>query len=448
MSSRPDFTKPRRPSGLHARVPALLQQPAYLWVLFAGLIANVFSGNTKAMGLPIGPDRLLLPAAILLLLLDPRRPHLRWRVVHTAMVALLALTAISMVTSGTLRDPVAQFALLDRMLVPFIMFCCAPAIFDSASTRLLLLRFLTLIGLWLSMTTFLEIFGPHALVWPRYIVAAIPTDEVHRASGPFLASEALGMALLTSALSALALTLTERRTWRFVAVASSASCLMASVLTLTRSVWLGAVLGCLVFFAVVPAMRRTLWIVLGLSLVAGLAVVAAFPDLTSNVSDRFETSRSLFDRANTNAAALRVVDRLPLTGVGWGRFVVIGAEWVRQDPDMPLTNVGIEVHNVFLSRAAELGIPGAALFLACVVLGPGTVLWRMRHTRDRAWLGLVAASFCVWIVPSLTSPNPYPYPNIMFWLLTGVLGAGLLTRPRAEGPGNTATSLTPTGAPS
>lgn len=37
----------------------------------------------------------------------------------------------------------------------------------------------------------------------------------------------------------------------------------------------------------------------------------------------------------------------------------------------------------------------------------------------------------VWLVPSMSSPNPYPFPNFMFWLLCGVLGKGLLTSPPA-----------------
>jgi hypothetical protein len=45
---------------------------------------------------------------------------------------------------------------------------------------------------------------------------------------------------------------------------------------------------------------------------------------------------------------------------------------MRQQPGYPITGTGREVHNVFLSHAAELGIPGLLLWLAAF----GGAVWR------------------------------------------------------------------------
>jgi O-Antigen ligase len=88
---------------------------------------------------------------------------------------------------------------------------------------------------------------------------------------------------------------------------------------------------------------------------------AAVPGLRDKAFSRATTQRSVHDRQNTDAAALRVIGRHPLTGLGWLRFIDVNQDYVRQARDYPITNINIKVHNVPLSPMAELGIPGGAL---------------------------------------------------------------------------------------
>ena len=426
-----------------ARVDRL---PVARWLFLLGLFFTVFSGNSRLLGLPLGPERLLVPLALLLVLLDPRRPALRVRVVHGAIGFLVFWTLLSMVSHDTLGVPDARFALLDRIVLPLTLFVCAPLLFPDEQGRREFTRFLSVLGLWLACGAVVEMIGPRALVFPRYILAAADAETAtRRAMGPFLAAEALGMVLLLGGAAALVTASRDRGGWRRLGALSAPLCFLSSILTMTRSVWLGALLAVLVAASVPGRMRRgAAGVVAAVVLGVGVAV-ATLPEMVTSFLTRLSMSSSLYDRANTNAAAVRIVAERPVEGIGWGRFLLDGAQWVRQSPDYPLTNVGIEVHNVFLSRAAELGIPGAIAFALCVLAGPVWILVRTRRVEPPQWWAFGVAALVVWLVPSLTSPNPYPLPNELFWVISGMLGAGLLTHPREADPARlTPTSPTPT----
>jgi O-antigen ligase len=202
------------------------------------------------------------------------------------------------------------------------------------------------------------------------------------------------------------------------------------LLTLTRSVWIGTALGALVLVAIVPALRRRVLILAGGSVAAMVSVLALVPGLGAALIDRLMTERSVFDRQNTNAAALRVIEAHPLDGIGWMRFLPESIDWVRQADSYPVTNVDIEVHNVVLSRAAELGLVGAALWVCCVLAGPVLSVLRRPIALDLSDWRLVLLGYgCVWVSCTMVSPVPYVLPNDLLWLISGLLLRGhLVTR--------------------
>jgi O-antigen ligase len=224
-----------------------------------------------------------------------------------------------------------------------------------------------------------------------------------------------------------------RGAWRAASAASAALSGFGVLLTLTRSVWIGAVLGALVVVVMVPSLRRRILMLTAGAAAALGAVVLSIPGLTTILVDRLATSRSVYDRQNTNAAALRAIAEHPLDGIGWTRFLVEGTDWVRQADGYPITNVDIEVHNVVLSRAAELGLIGAALWVACVLAGPALAVLRRPGDADlQGWRLVFIGYACVWGVCIMVSPVPYVLPNNILWLLAGILLRDHLTRPGAD----------------
>ncbi|GAA2030143.1 O-antigen ligase family protein [Pseudokineococcus marinus] len=404
------------------------ERPAYLWLLLATLVLNVFSGiGSDALGLPISPDRLTLAAALGLLALDPwawRRVRWHLRPVHVAMVALVVLAAWSAFVNDTLLTGYGLFALADRLLVPFVLFAVAPVVFCTPERRDLLLKALTVLGLYLAITAVLERVAP-SLVYPRYIVDPSLGIQAGRSRGPFVASEAMGLVLVQCAFAAAFLSSRSRRAWRRIALLTTALCAVGVLLTLTRSVWLGALIGVVVACAQQRELRRLLPVMLAGGAVVVVALLAAVPSLQAAVNERATTTRSLDDRRNVNEAALRLIEREPLTGVGWVGFIDASDEYVRQADDYPVTNVRIEVHNVPLARAAELGIPGALLWALCVVLGPlRAVLRRVPRSAPVdlvGWRLVLTGGAATWGVALLLSPVPYPLPNYLVFLLAGMV---------------------------
>lgn len=409
----------------------LRQLPLFVWMFVGSLVLNIFSGHWEHFKMPIGPDRLLFAGAIVLLLVDHRRPKRAWKPVFWVMIALVVWTFYSMVFHDMQSDTNALFALLDRIAVPFLFFAVGPLIFTTQVRRDLLLKAMTVTALYCALIAVVQIVGPQSLVWPRYILDLTTGDFVSRALGPFGNPEALGNTLAISIVMAGVLYARSegRKVWRFIALATIPLSVLGIVLTQTRSVWAGAGIGLIVIFLAVPKLR--MWIP-GLVIAAAMAVVGllvAMPALQTSLLDRLNDDRSIADRLNTNNAALSIIDANPVTGIGWARFLEVGTQWVRQAENYPITTVDIEVHNVFLSRAAETGVLGAALWIIAALMGPLAALWPRPRTDEHGmwWLILIAA-VCCWGVTSMTSPNPYPLPNNLMWLVGGIVGAPAIFR--------------------
>ena len=406
--------------------------PVYVLCFVGQVFWNMFAGNSKLLGFPIGPDRLLFGLGVVLMLLDPvalRQQKLRLRPVHVAGVAVAFIAAGSAFANGTF-DKTGFYAWLDRLTIPLLMFVLAPIVFRTAVRRDLLLRVLVVIGLYLGLTAIFEVIGPHALVYPRFIMDPNVGIQFGRARGPFTESEADGLAMVQCAFAAAFAATRLPGRWKQVSVLTVGACSIGVLLTLTRSVWIGSALGVAVVCLLTPALRKFL---LPLAICFGLVigvVLAVAPTVRSDASSQAGATRSVWDRENTDTAALRIIERHPLTGVGWVRFVDVSEQWVRQAHGYPITNINIEVHNVALGRAAELGLPAAALWVFSVLAGPCLVFFRRRPPGDLAgWAIVSMGGTCCWLVAINLSPVPYPLPNLLVWLMSGIALIPFLTRP-------------------
>jgi putative inorganic carbon (HCO3(-)) transporter len=353
--------------------------------------------------------------------------------VHTAMAAMVGWTVWSAVGHGTMWTSYGAFALLDRLVVPFVLFALAPVLLQREEDRRMLLRTLVVLGLYLGVTAVLELTGAASFVFPRYVMDPEVGILFGRARGPFVEAEANGLVLAACAFASGLSVARSRGAWRWLSALALAVSALGTLLTLTRSVWIGTVLGALAVVAAVPALRRRAALLAAAGVAAVGALLLTVPALTEMVLHRTTTAGSVYDRQNTNAAALRVIAAHPVDGIGWTRFLSEGTDWVRQADTYPVTNVDIEVHNVVLSRAAELGLIGAALWVACVLAGPLAALLRRQTDPDlQGWRVLFLGYACVWFVCTMVSPVPYVLANNLLWLLAGMLLHGHLThRPAA-----------------
>ena len=411
------------------------KEPLYVWLFLAALVFTMFSGHTGLIGLPLSPDRPLFAFAVLLLILDPNRDRLRWRWFYAVAALTILWTALSWTSTGSLTDPLKSFALLDRIIGPLAMFPLGALIFATEHRRELLLRTVALMSIYLGFTGLFEYLRIGALVFPGYIMENLNPSTDIRAGGPYLFPEPLGLVCaLAIFLSGLLVHTTSVRLWRVIGMLGVFFGVVGSVVAMVRSVWLALIVAGLVVAMIVPRIRRRLPMMLILAAIVAAIIVFVFPDFRDVLINRITTERSVYDRQNTNVAALRVIQEYPLFGIGWGEFVHQNVDWVRQADTYPVTTITIEIHNVFLSRAAETGIPGMMLWLLCFITGPMLGLLAKPLTASaRYWKLVGLASFFLWFMPSLSSPNPYPTPNYLVWLIWGIAARGILvelpTRP-------------------
>lgn len=422
-------------------------------LLVAALMLEMFSGNWGLMGIPVPLDRVAMAIALGALVLRGTRNvgarRLVLRPLHLALLSALAWCAISGIIAGTITTSLGFYAFTDRFgLFPFLLFCLAPIFFGTARQRRILLVALVGMGLYLGLTGSLEGLHVYKLLLPRYI--ANPNVGIHwgRARGPFLEATGDGFCIFVGMVAA-AMGL---RTWQstrarllcFVAIGADLAALFFS---LTRSVWIGTALGIVGTMMLTKRTRRLLIPVL----VAGSIVVggtlAASPTIRSETIGRAESQSPVWDRQNTDLAALRIMKEKPLFGVGWENFMNVSPDYMLQQPGYPITGLDIEVHNVFLSHAAELGIPGLLLWLAAFL---GALRWAFvpalktmlsrrgkpgRGPPDqetKLWLaGGVAIVLCYFVIAN-SAPFSEPLPNALLWIWLGILAAPYTSVVRAQ----------------
>ena len=418
-------------SGLAAAVAAAYVawtcSPAAL--LAAAVCLQVFSSNWSALGLPLGLDRLMLAAALAAFVreLAAGRMHFdqRWSTVHSVLLALATFATISAAAAGTLWTTKGAFALLDRLgLVPFLCYALAPLLFRTPGQRNVLLGAFVALGGYLGITALAEGAGVDALVFPRYILDPAVGIHPERARGPFVEGVANGLGLYSCAVIAYV----ASRTWRNPFARAAAAlvcvlCLVGTVFTLTRAVWLATVLGTFAAMLSQPELRRKLPAVLAGGVAAVLLVLVAVPGFASLATSRTNDQRPIWDRYNANVAAVRIVEERALTGIGWQRFTEDGPDWLRQAGDYPITGVGIEVHNVFLSHFAEMGVLGGSLFVLAFVLGVGRAVLGPCPPEWVVYRSSMIAIATGWLVVASFGPLSYAFPNSVLWLWAGLVAS-------------------------
>lgn len=416
-------------------LPAL--NPAYPIVL--GMLAAVFSGNWGNIGIPLGLDRPLLLYGILGVLVrglpDLRRgPPVHIRPVHWLLlvVALYAIGSATFAGTATSAEPV--YALLDRLgIIGFLLFLVAPSAFATSRSRDVLLGAFVGLGAYLGLTALFETVGASALVYPKYINDPTIGITADRARGPFVEAAANGLALYACAVAA-AMGLYRWREGRTRAVCAAVLglCAIGILFTLTRQIWIGAAVATATTLVVVPMLRPYLLPVIATSAATVVVALAVIPGLDGKVAGRAEQKSPVYDRLNSNRAALRMIQDRPLLGFGFYTFAESSPPFLVQSATYPLSTVS-RPHNVFLGNGAELGLIGATLALAGVLIALGGGVLRRGPAELDPWrAGLIAIAIS-WLIVANFTPLGYAFPNHLIWLWAGVVGAGMPARtPRPQ----------------
>lgn len=403
-----------------------------------GLALSCFSGHWSDMRIGVPLDRVLLITGALLSLARFRSRGGRafTRPIHLVMVLATAWTSLSAVAVGTFQGA-GFFALVDRFVGLFAIVAIAPIVYYDVEARRFFCRVFAVLGLYLAVTAVGEsLTALRFLVWPSYILD--PSVGIHfgRARGPYVEAVANGMILCFCGALALVAAFTDRlRAWRVGGAIICVLCAVGVLLTVTRSVWLGAAAAALITGVCVPSFRR--WVIpIGGSVAAVLAVVyVSVPGLADNAGARAADQLPVWDRLNSNAAAVRMVLDNPLFGIGWHNSDARMGQFVRQGDSYPvLASSGVlEVHNVFLSRLAEIGIPGFVLWLVALLGTVGFAILRTPAAKDINPIRAALLSMLVaWMFGAMLSPMSTFQPNYLLWCVAGVVLSDYLVSPPTD----------------
>jgi len=424
------------------------------------LVLTMFSGKWKQFGLGGLPfDRLLIILVLAMFLLRApgiaRTPALRVRNVHLLLCVTIMYVIVSAVAAGTFTSESGFLSLVDKVgVAPYLMFLLAPAIFAGERERDLLLGTLIAIGAYLGFTAIFESLGPHALVFPHYIVNFDNELPGHRAGGPFGSSLSEGFSTFACAVaSVIAFVKWQGQRKRFFAAVVGVACVFGCFLTLERGVWIAALTGIVISSLVTRRGRHMLipGLCAGALLIGGALFLS--PSLSQKTSFRVEDQSSVWDRLNMTAAGVRMVNAKPLFGFGWNTYPTASVPYFRETADYPMNGFSTQanckllscspevlepLHDTYLSLAVELGLVGAVLWFSSFVWGMGMSIFDLGPPTLRAWkLGLLALTTCYLVICPF-DPYQSSFPDLLLWVWAGVaLGVGparQMARPRIRVP--------------
>jgi O-antigen ligase len=409
------------------------------WLICGGIAATMFSGHWGLLALPttIALDRVLIVTGFvaIVLRLGPSRdrPRLQLRLVHYALAAAFAFAVISMVFADNTGNNVGVFALLDQYgLLPFLVFTVAPIAFRTARQRAILLGSLVATGGYLGLTALFEKLKLKDLVFPRYIENPVVGNHFGRSRGPFVEAVANGLALYGCAVAAaVAFVIWRQPRARALTAAIAVLCLVGVQLTVTRAVWLGAMAATALALVAAPPLRRFAVPAIGSAVLLIFGAFAVVPGLASQARQRQKDQSPVWERRNSNAAALRMIAAKPLVGFGW--YSGTPEPYFRVNPPVPFRGERAGLHNVFLTYAVSLGLIGFGLWAAAALLAFGGAVFSRGPPELVPWrIGLGAVVMC-YVVSGVFGPLAYAYPALLAWTWAGVAYGPRAYEPAPEG---------------
>lgn len=246
------------------------------------------------------------------------------------------------------------------------------------------------------------------------VLRYIADTEILRATGTAVDPNVLGgMLLLVMPLLVTQLFGPEPVLNRRVLACLLLAVVAALVLSYSRGSWLGAAVGCLF---VGTLQYRRVWLALGVA--AALLLITPQGEL---VMQRFQEGVTFEDRASQMRLgeykdALRLIERYPFLGVGFGRA-----------PEM---DIYVASSSIYLMMASQMGLIGLSAFLAVVVLLYRHALGRrpritnpgLRSLQIGA-LGGVSGALAAGLFDHFFFNLQFPHTGALFWLMIGLTTA-------------------------
>ncbi|MBX7165464.1 MAG: O-antigen ligase family protein [Pirellulales bacterium] len=364
-------------------------------------------------------------------------------IVLLGFLGVLTLSTVLGMSSGLAQSDVPTYwRLIAGYYMPATMYWIGRRIPLSARDVNLVLAAMGLFGLYLGVTAIAEVTQQWWAVFPKYI--ANPKVGLHfgRARGPMCQQPTGGMYIVACFLAALLwLPQLKRRPLQLLLAALLPIYLAGIYFSLTRSVWIGLVVGLLIVLFLV---LRGAWkpLVLGSMIFVGLFAAVTMSDKFVGLK-REESAEQAAQSAGLRVSFAYVSWQMfldkPFLGCGFGNFTQAKLPYL-DDHSVELKLQEIRTlshHNTFLSVLTETGLIGLVCFLSLlfVFTRSGWKAWRDPATPDWAkplcvlFLGTMGAYASQLAFHDLTYT---PMESTLIYTLAGLV-ASIRTRSHVPG---------------
>lgn len=283
-------------------------------------------------------------------------------------------------------QPIAT--LLFFYLMPVLAYVIASRCKVSDASHRWMMWTFALFGVYLSLTAVFEVLGVGALVFPRYISSPKHAEFLGRGRGPFLNPVGNGMYMIAAFIASMMLWQYVVKIHRPLVVLLCGINLAGVLLTLTRSVWLGAGAALLGMIVMLVPKQHRFRVVFAAGLMGVIALGLSGSSLSKFKRDKNVSADVMAESAKLRpilaAFAYEIFCDYPLSGVGFGQYKERNIDYLtRRSFDLPMEKAKTYVqHNIFLSLLAETGLVGLILFIVLLTqwLSDGWIVW---HKRDK-----------------------------------------------------------------
>jgi O-antigen ligase len=344
------------------------------------------------------------------------------------IIALLCTTAFALTTTTELFIGVSK--LLQELMLYFVYWMA----FNLMRSEQDLERIVKLLLVTLGVQTIIYVIQSTLDMSFTLVGEVIPQGAVARPGGT-VSSNPAGFTsfIMPPLMIALALFMANRQPFRtpLLWLLILGGCAVVG-LSYTRAAWAGLMLGfamvCLLLLRYrLLRIRRTMAIIIALVVAASILV----PTMMMRIDKDYGEGDGWSERLGLIRIALDIISAHPLTGIGPGSYSYIFKDYVLHLPDQWLYTV----HNEFLLRAAENGIPGAIAFVLVILFGL-RLAWRLSRVGTLS-IRLIATGWIAGLSALVWQMLWVPWTgfsyNAMMWLMLGVMdGADRVLRTRSR----------------
>ncbi len=260
--------------------------------------------------------------------------------------------------------------LVNGYLAPLALFFIARQAMLKAGSVRAVYWLLAGFGIYLAVTSLLEITGQWSLVFPRYIADSEIGIHYGRARGPMLQSARFGTYMVICMVATWIALAWLARNWRpgiLLAIGLTPLYAAAAYFTYTRSVWLGMGLASAIVAALALRGRPRMFVLGSMAALALIVVAAKGSQLVAFKREytASDTRKSTYMRASFAYVSWQMFQDKPLLGFGFGQFPRENRHYLGdRSTTLHLESIrGYVHHNTILSLLVELGILGPILFV-------------------------------------------------------------------------------------